>query len=689
MKYETAESWEHALELTGDVIRPGLQDGKEDRDKVYARSYKVNSAARRLELKRGTIEEAMILGHITSFVDPDGAVRIPAKAVEAAMDDNDYYEKIAGLEVVHARDIVAVTNMNIKTVRRKLQSLGVDRKRPEWADIRGKWGLPATFPEFRRLLIDAEVEREAALINEKAEERRRVEDEKKRRADLQARLVAAFPDWSLIDRQHQELIVHIGPPNSGKTHDALNALVDAGSGWYLAPLRLLAYEIFDRLNQRGVPCSLLTGEEYIPVEGAQFTAATIEMFNANQSGNCIIIDEAQMLADSDRGWAWTRAMMEAQSAEIHMIGPASAQQLITRMADAAGLHMRIEDHDRLTPIRVADRHWSMENLPPQTILVAFSRRRVLELKQELERRGRTVSVVYGSLPPEVRRRQSERFAAGETEICVATDAVGMGLNLPADNVCFYEIEKFDGRKIRKLLATEVQQIGGRAGRYGLSHAGEVGATTRYNHRYIRQMFTAPQDELTHARVAPTLEDLEMIPGSLAEKFIEWSQLRSIPKPLRRIIKIADMEERISLAQMLSNAEVDALGLAAAVRLVNAPTRESSRWYWRTCAKAIIKEADMPLPPLPPIEIMNTRDLEETEASVNYADIYLWLGHRQEFSSFAPDLEYVRDMRRAWSIQIDEALLRDIKNVKVCNQCGKVLPPKHRYGICDTCFQGRY
>ena len=90
----------------------------------------------------------------------------------------------------------------------------------------------------------------------------------------------------------------------------------------------LAYEIFDRLNDEGVKCSLLTGEEYIPVEGANITAATIEMFNPVTSGNCVIIDEAQMLADADRGWAWTRAMMESKAPEMHIIGPPTARTLM-------------------------------------------------------------------------------------------------------------------------------------------------------------------------------------------------------------------------------------------------------------------------------------------------------------------------------------------------------------------------
>ncbi|MEO0564672.1 MAG: helicase-related protein, partial [Chloroflexota bacterium] len=510
-----------------------------------------------------------------------------------------------------------------------------------------------------------------------------------RRAELQEKLVAAFPEWSHEDRATQEVILHIGPPNSGKTYDSLQALMAAGSGWYLAPLRLLAFEIFDRLNRQGVPCNLLTGEEYIPVEGATITAATIEMFNASNSGECIIIDEAQMLADPDRGWAWTRAMIEAAAPEIHMIAAQTAQTLIENMAEAADLPLTVQYHQRLTPIRVDNRYHKLEDLPPHTILVAFSRRKVLELKLELEKKGRSVSVVYGALPPEVRRRQSDRFANGETEICVATDAVGMGLNLPADYVIFHEVEKYDGRTTRKLYPAELQQIGGRAGRYQLSEEGLVSATDKRDLKYIKKNFYRPARELSRARVAPTLQDLQIIPGTLAEKLKEWSKLRSIPVRLRDLLSIAELEERIVLAEMLTDREVEQIGLEAALRLVNAPTRDSTRPYWRRCAKAIVDLEPMPLPPIPPGDIANTADLGEIEHCVSTADIYLWLAHRPEFGDSAPNMEDVRQLRREWSTKIDEALLKRIRSVKQCSRCGKVMPSNYRYGMCEACFSERF
>ena len=503
---------------------------------------------------------------------------------------------------------------------------------------------------------------------------------------MRNRLIDAFPKWRYAYREQQQIFLHIGDPNSGKTHDALQALKSAGSGWYLAPLRLLAYEIFDRLNEEGVACDLLTGEEYIPVQGARITAATIEMFNPLESGACVIIDEAQMLADADRGWAWTRAMMESAAPEMHIIGPPTARNLIEVLAEAADIPCELIEHERLAPIKVAERHHTLESLPPYTILVAFSRHAVLDLKMKLERLGRAVSVVYGSLPPEVRRRQADRFAEGETEICVATDAVGMGLNLPADVVCFYEMEKFDGKSDRLLYPNEVHQIGGRAGRFGLSRTGLISATNRDQLQILRDLYGQPAPELTFARVAPTVDDLNMIPGNLAEQLARWAALESIPEELRAVITTAELAERIELAKMLRDEEIKRLGLAKALQLVNAPARKTTRDYWLDCAHMILEGYQIPLPPPAPLPIDHSGDLEATEHAIACADVYLWLSRRQEFGEFCDAHVQVREERREWSLSIDEALLRDLDMARRCKRCGAILPSRHRFRICNRCFR---
>ncbi|MEO8608512.1 MAG: helicase-related protein [Chloroflexota bacterium] len=686
------EQWMAILPQCGDMIRPDAREGKTGRLQVIARTYTVVNAAKRLGVRERTLEQAIGDDIVPIVIDPEGAQRIPTHAVEMAVSDTDYHEKIATYEALTARDISIVCDVTYPTARRRLQRVGIKKAQPQWGEIRGKWNLPATLTEFYALRKQKLDELRAARDAERAEEERLVAEqrrlEREQRDTLRARLVAAFPTWQHDGRGDQRIYLHIGPPNSGKTHEALNALAEAQSGWYLAPLRLLAYEIFDRMNQRGVRCNLLTGEEHIPVEGATITAATVEMFDPGRSGECVIIDEAQLLADPDRGWAWTRAMMETLSPDIHIIGPQTAQGLIQQLAGAAAMPVTVIEHERLAPIQIAENNWPLAELPARTILVAFSRQMVLQLKMELERMKRRVSVVYGSLPPEVRRRQADRFANGETEICIATDAVGMGLNLPADYVCFYEIEKFDGKQVRYLTPSEVQQIGGRAGRYGLSQAGEIGATSRQELKLVKQLYYTPPINLTHARVAPSVADLALLPGNLGDKLSQWASLQSIPESLRTAIQTADMDERIELARMLTDEEVEQLGLSAALRLVNAPARQSTRDFWMQCAHAILKGVPMPMPPDAPQKIDTSVDLESVEACVSAADIYLWLANRREFGEYGPDEHEVRIRRTQWSMRIDVALQHKLDMARRCSKCGTPLPIRYRYGICADCFAKR-
>ncbi|MGB7339870.1 MAG: helicase-related protein [Phototrophicaceae bacterium] len=661
---QQVDNWKDALTLAGGIMRPDGNDGDTVEQQAIARSYTVSRARRRLNLHQNTVANAVEKGIIQgAFIDPVFNLRIPAREIEDVFNNNERYEAIAQLERIAARELADAMNIKTSTVRKRLRQLGLDHAKPEWQTVKGQWNLPETLRDFRRL-VDREranrrQEKKEQRINAKERKEQRREEERQRRAELRAQLVASFPAWSELDRSKQLMMLHVGPPNSGKTYDSINRLAEAGNGWYLAPLRLLAWEIFDRLNARGVPCNLLTGEEYIPIEGAQITASTIEMFNPNNPGDVVIIDEAQMLADPDRGWAWTRALMSSTAPEMHVIAPQTAQTLIQKMAEAANMPMGTVVHERLSPIKVADKPWDLRDLPDKTILVAFSRKLVLTLKTRLEKEGRNVSVVYGGLPPEVRRKQAERFANGETEICVATDAVGMGLNLPADHVCFWELEKYDGRGIRQLYSAEVKQIGGRAGRFGISNAGIVGATSRQDLKILRKLFYATSPSLTHARVAPSVEDLTLIPGSLHERLEEWSQLESIPPELRSSVRTADMSERVELAKMLTDKQVIKIGLNDAVQLINAPTRKSTRDFWYDCAMAIIDRAPMPLPPVPAENINDTGSLDYIEMCIACADVYLWLAHRKEFEAYGEHLEVVKYDRRNWSDMIDDALLNKI------------------------------
>lgn len=695
------EWWDALVELAGAEKRKGAREASTSRSKVLARTYLVEQAAAELELDLAKLEPLVKAGRIPSFVDPAGRSRIPAEAITALVADRAKLDAMIGPVFVELRDLADYFSLPPYQIGQRLgtQSRKPGAKVPWHLAQRKLWkqGDAPTLSDFMEDVTELRVkaaqeairkiERQKRRAEQHAEARRQqIEEERRQREMLRAQLLEAFPTWRHERREDQHLTLHIGPPNSGKTYQALEALKRAGTGWYLAPLRLLAFEVYDRLNAAGVPCNLLTGEEAIQRDGAMITAATVEMFNPLQKARCVIIDEAHMLADADRGWAWTRAMMEATAPDIRVIASPAGRTLIERMAKAAALPFEVVEHQRLTPIAVSERYWTLESLPKRTILVAFSRRSVLQLKSFLENMKRTVSVVYGSLPPEVRRRQADRFANGDTEICVATDAVGMGLNLPADAVCFYEVEKFDGREIRELTAAEVHQIGGRAGRFGLSQGGLIAATDRFSLQLLEDRFNQTPPDLPFARIAPEVEDLALLPGSLADKYTQWRALNSVPPEWRELVKPADIDERVALAAMLKDHEVEKLGLEAAVRLVNAPTSENTRSYWRQCADCIVNERSMPLPPNAPHQILGGRDLESTEYAISCADIYLWLSQREEFGADAPDADAVREMRYGWSMSIDAALMKKLDTRARCQVCGRPLPINHRYNICDRCYR---
>jgi ATP-dependent RNA helicase SUPV3L1/SUV3 len=697
------EWWTPLIEFAGAEKRKGAREGATDRSIVLARTYLEEQAALELEIEFDQLKPLLKSGKIACFMDPAGRLRVSATVIHGLVADRAQLEALLVPEEVSAGDLAEFFNLPLTVIG---QRLGMNAKKPSvmvmWPLAQRRLWQPNKAPtlrDFRERLIARREEREAdekrrsERLQRKSEERaekRRSEREQERleRERLRAQLLAAFPTWRHDRRDEQRLTLHVGPPNSGKTYHAIEALKTAGSGWYLAPLRLLAFEIYDRMNAMGVPCNLLTGEESIQREGALITAATVEMFSPHEKARCVVIDESHMLADAGRGWAWTRALMEATAPDIRVITSPSGRNLIERMAKSADLPFEVVEHQRLTPIAIADRPWTLEMIPSRTILVAFSRRSVLQLKTFLENLKRKVSVVYGNLPPEVRRRQADRFANGETEICIATDAVGMGLNLPADAVCFYEVEKFDGKEHRELNASEVHQIGGRAGRFGLSTAGLIGACDRFSLQVIQNLFNQPLPDLNFARVSPEVEDLALMPGTLSEKYVNWRELNGIPSEWRELLKPADIEERVALAGMLKDQEVERLGLESAVRLVNAPTTESTRLYWRHCADSIIYERPMPIPPNAPERIESGQDLQTTEFAIACADIYLWLSQRPEFEADAADAEAVREERYMWSMNIDEALTKKLDTRARCQSCGKPLPVGHRFAICDRCYHRR-
>ncbi|MBP2229169.1 ATP-dependent RNA helicase SUPV3L1/SUV3 [Azospirillum agricola] len=294
---------------------------------------------------------------------------------------------------------------------------------------------------------------------------------------------------------NRKLVLVIGPTNSGKTHRAIAALKAARDGVYLAPLRLLALEVMERLNAEGTPTTLVTGEEEIRTPGARHTASTIEVMDPDRPVEVAVIDEIQMLADPDRGWAWTAALMGVPADTVYILGAPEVRPLVERAAAYLAEPLEVVELDRKTPLTALEQRLDWPDIEPGDALIAFSRREVHSVRDTLLARGLTVATVYGALAPAVRRREAARFLSGDADVVVATDAIGMGLNLPCRRVLFTALEKFDGTAVRPLTATEVKQIAGRAGRFGQFEEGFYGVVARGTPGQLRQLLERPDNRL--------------------------------------------------------------------------------------------------------------------------------------------------------------------------------------------------
>ncbi|KAI0132064.1 P-loop containing nucleoside triphosphate hydrolase protein [Xylariales sp. AK1849] len=281
-----------------------------------------------------------------------------------------------------------------------------------------------------------------------------------------------FPyEWFPATRAVQRTIhLHVGPTNSGKTYQALKALEGAKSGVYAGPLRLLAHEVYTRFTAKGKPCALITGEEQrIPDVDNYFRSCTVEMTPLNYAMDVAVIDEIQMIGDSERGWAWTQAVLGVQAKEVHLCGEERAVELIQSLCDTMGDKCVVHRYQRLSPLAPMETSLKgLKNLQKGDAIVSFSRIGIHGLRHNVERvTGRRCAVVYGALPPETRAQQAALFndSDNEYDFLVASDAIGMGLNLEIKRVIFEQTHKRNRYGFSPLSTSAIKQIGGRAGRF--------------------------------------------------------------------------------------------------------------------------------------------------------------------------------------------------------------------------------
>ncbi len=509
--------------------------------------------------------------------------------------------------------------------------------------------------------------------------------EKRMREELLAKTIRDFKNLFPLARSlKRKIIFHVGPTNSGKTYEALQKLKAADTGYYLAPLRLLALEGYENLKKEGVPVSLITGEEEIIDEESTHISSTIEMLNNSVDVEVCVIDEIQMIDDRDRGWAWANALIGAPAKTVILTGSSNALSAVVELCKYLDEALEVITFERMNPLTLLDTSTPLSKVEKQSAVIAFSRREVLSFKQQLSAKHR-VSVVYGNLSPEVRREEARRFREGESDILVATDAIAMGLNLPIKTILFAKDNKFDGLRRRELTPSEVLQISGRAGRYGIHENGFVGALDDTALQTISKQFHTPLTDIELPfSVMANLEHVLLI-GEILETDTLMDILTFFAENMEfdGPFEAANIESMLEIATIVDEYNLD---LKTRYHLSCAPASISSPYIesvFHRYIRNIEKGSEvLYIPPRDLPAFAQTNDmLLNAEDRVREISLYLWLSFK--FPDYFKDTQKAIDARVRLNHFIENSLKKG-HFVKKCRRCGKVLDFSYRFSICDSC-----
>jgi ATP-dependent RNA helicase SUPV3L1/SUV3 len=500
----------------------------------------------------------------------------------------------------------------------------------------------------------------------------------------------------------ESVVAHLGPTNSGKTHDALRALVEHGRGVYAAPLRMLAQEAHRRLATElgDERVGLVTGEERVNPD-APIICCTAEM--APLHGETLVLDEVQWAEDEERGSAWTRLMLGGDYRHILLLGAVEALPLVRH----AFPQVEVRYFERKAPLDWLGKR-GIVGLGAGTVVVAFSRRAVIGLAGELNQlHPGKVAVLYGAMPLASRREEIDRFLSGAAEVCASTDVLGHGVNLPCETLLFAETDKFDGRERRDLEPWEIAQIAGRAGRFGFHERGHVGVLTGVPWAHpdpgLVESALAPhvQIEGDHfgyrvvdtGRLRPQLSDLnvtrvdELEPALHAWRHAAlrfwsdegWLTVESIQPLLARLDAV-----REALHHCRRRLELDDVW-----RLVQAPIDEDGLELLGTLSCAVA--GDTPQKTvigwiLDPQRLV-AAGLSEAEQAAREASILRWFA-LQYPGVAGVTIEKAAALEEAAAARVVQELRAEIDDPTIgrCRACGARTAPWAT--LCDRCFMAR-
>jgi len=367
----------------------------------------------------------------------------------------------------------------------------------------------------------------------------------------------------LPDFEGGRITALLGPTNTGKTHRAVEQMLRHRTGMMGFPLRLLAREVYDKVSARVGEASvaLITGEERRIPPNPRYFLCTVESMPVSRPVDFMAVDEVQLGSHPERGHIFTDRLLNARGVRETMF---MGSDTITPLLQALVPTAQIERKPRFSKLSYGG-HKRLGALPARTAVVAFSASRVYELAERLRARHGGVAVVMGALSPRTRNAQVAMFQSGEVPLMVATDAIGMGLNMDIDHVAFAGTRKFDGRKLRELEAAEVGQIAGRAGRF--QKDGSFGPTDREN-PFDPEVILAVESHIFRPLRRLWWRNTKLSFGSIAE--LRESLL--VAPPRRVLAQMRGAADEVSLEKLVSMPPVAAL----------AKGRDAVALLWEIC-----------------------------------------------------------------------------------------------------------
>ncbi|CAB3409903.1 unnamed protein product [Caenorhabditis bovis] len=460
-----------------------------------------------------------------------------------------------------------------------------------------------------------------------------------------------YPEARALTRK---IFFHAGPTNSGKTYHALKRFGEAKSAVFCGPLKLLASEVFTKSNELGIPCDLVTGEERRFAKDnhhpSQHLSSTVEMLSTQMRVDVAVIDEIQMLRDEQRGWAWTRALLGVAADEVHLCGEVAAIEIVKKLLEPIGETVEVRYYERKTPLTIADRGIeSYDNIEPGDCIVCFSKKSIFYNSKKLEENGIKPAVIYGDLPPGTKLAQAAKFNDPDDpcNVLVATDAIGMGLNLNIRRVIFNSCT----RNSELLPTYSALQIAGRAGRFGTSYANGVVTTMKTQDlSTLKAILSQKIEPISTVGIAPTYDQIETFSFHLPQaSFVRLLDLFVSVCSVSDHFFICTVDDMRELAIL-----IDQIPLPLKVRYtfctspLNTNDKRTAAAFVKmarrfSTGQALTYEWLMDMLEWPPKPATTLAELVILEQTYEILDQYMWLSMR--FPDMLPDEPSVRQASR--------------------------------------------